>query len=157
VVKIDKEVVNLPKYCIFTRTMLPSLVRCFQLQVREIAQVKAARTAMAIEQYRLDKNSFPEKLDQLVPDYLESVPIDPFDNKPLRYRVDKDAVVVYSIGEDGVDDGGDVKHRTTKQQAGDWGFVLLKPAYRNLPPEKKTSTTQPTQPARRIEIFSTSQ
>ncbi len=35
------------------------------------------------ERYRLATGDFPETLDQLVPDYLEELPPDPFDGEPL--------------------------------------------------------------------------
>lgn len=37
--------------------------------------------------------------------------IDPFDNQPLRFSVVEDGIVIYSIGTDGRDDGGDVVRR----------------------------------------------
>ena len=38
---------------------------------------------------------------------LEAVPLDPYDGQPLRYRRLADGIAVYSIGKNGVDDGGD--------------------------------------------------
>jgi hypothetical protein len=37
---------------------------------------------------------------------MPQVPTDPFDGRPLRYVVKDDEYLVYSIGTDGVDDGG---------------------------------------------------
>jgi len=51
----------------------------------------------------------PKKLDDLVPEFLESVPRDPFsgDRAPLRYRVNSDGSwLVYSVGPDMNDDAG---------------------------------------------------
>lgn len=48
----------------------------------------------------------PAKLEELVPDYLPAVPRDPFaTDAPLRYRPGADPVV-YSVGENGTDEGG---------------------------------------------------
>ena len=41
--------------------------------------------------------------------YLKAVPLDPFDGKPLRYKKLSPGYVVYSIGEDLSDDGGQEK------------------------------------------------
>jgi len=48
----------------------------------------------------------PERVEDLVPEYLDSVPEDPVTGKALRYRAASDAYVVYSVGPDGKDDGG---------------------------------------------------
>ncbi len=72
-----------------------------------IAQIRAAETALAVERYRLKHNMLPDSLEQLVPEFLESVPIDPFDEKPLKYRKDGASFYVYSIGHNLTDDGGD--------------------------------------------------
>ena len=53
----------------------------------------------------------PVTLDQLVPDYLEAVPLDAFDatGLPIRYRREKpDRAVVWSIGPNRTDDDGEV-------------------------------------------------
>jgi hypothetical protein len=46
-------------------------------------------------------------LDELIPDFLESVPIDCMDGQRLRYRKNADGTfLLYSVGENGKDDGG---------------------------------------------------
>jgi hypothetical protein len=45
-----------------------------------------------------------------VPTFLPAVPTDPFDGKPLRYKKLAKGYVVYSIGEDEVDNGGTEKN-----------------------------------------------
>jgi hypothetical protein len=71
------------------------------------ARVGCLRAAVAVERFRLAKGALPAKLDELVPDYLEAVPLDPFDGKPLRYSaIDEKSYKVWSIGFDGKDDGG---------------------------------------------------
>jgi hypothetical protein len=74
--------------------------------LKHVAQFEVAKTLLAVERYRLAHAKLPETLDQLVPDYLAAVPADPFDGAPLRYRRLNRGFVVYSVGEDGKDDGG---------------------------------------------------
>ncbi len=51
-----------------------------------LARVRLARLALLVKAWRLDHASeLPDSLDQLVPDYIPSVSIDPYDGKPLRY------------------------------------------------------------------------
>lgn len=63
---------------------------------------------LAIRAFELDHSAHPSPLSQLVPDYIPSLPIDPSDptGQPLRYRTNGDKYVLYSVGEDGDDDGG---------------------------------------------------
>lgn len=52
--------------------------------------------------------SFPDSLDQLVPDYLDSVPFDPFVDKPLKLSSKHDRIIIYAVDDDMQDDGGDL-------------------------------------------------
>jgi hypothetical protein len=65
-------------------------------------------TVVALERYRLRHGAYPVRLEDLRPDFLKKVPIDFMDGKPLRYRRNNDGTfLLYSVGEDGKDDGGD--------------------------------------------------
>ena len=48
----------------------------------------------------------PDDLKELTPQFREAIPTDPFDGAALRYRRLTRGYVVYSVGEDGRDDGG---------------------------------------------------
>ena len=75
----------------------------------KIAQ-QLAVTACALERFRLENNRYPNELKELVPKFFSTMPRDPIDGQPLRYRLNSDGTfLLYSIGENGVDDGGDVK------------------------------------------------
>jgi hypothetical protein len=73
----------------------------------EIAQ-NVVITAIALKRYELRHHQLPATLDQLTPDLLQTVPMDCMDGEPLRYRPNADGTfLLYSVGADGVDDGGD--------------------------------------------------
>ena len=60
---------------------------CFYSGTNDLhAQYLLCRTMIAVEKYRLDNNKLPDSLKELVPEYLSSIPIDPFDGKQLKYR-----------------------------------------------------------------------
>ena len=81
----------------------------------DITQIHVTRAALAVERWRLAHNSnVPNSLAELVPDYLSAVPIDPFDEQPLRYKKLAHGYVVYSIGSDFTDDGGKEKPADAK-------------------------------------------
>jgi len=60
--------------------------------------VGATQTIIAIKAYKNDKNSYPNSLNDLIPDYLSSIPKDPFDGGQLKYSLQKK--IIYSIGKD---------------------------------------------------------
>ena len=88
------------------RVMLPSFARAMTAHTRGVAQRCMAQVAVAAERYRLATGGLPDALEELVPEYLPSVPIDPFDGNPIRYRKTETGYVVYSIALDEVDGGG---------------------------------------------------
>lgn len=63
--------------------------------------------ALAAKIYRKQTGAYPENLEALVPSLLDQVPNDPYADKPLTYRRTEAGFVVYSVGTDFVDDGGD--------------------------------------------------
>jgi hypothetical protein len=64
---------------------------------------------LALRLYRFDHDgNLPEKLSQLVPAYLPVLPADPMaaDGRPFGYHPAAQPPVIYSVGFDGIDDGG---------------------------------------------------
>jgi hypothetical protein len=145
---LEQEMSRLSKAYLFTSIMFPALKRSTELGLRRMAQVRAAQVGIAAERYRLKTGQFPVDLGQLVPGYINEVPADPFDEQPLRYKVEGDQRIIYSIGEDEQDDGGDVDtgwKRPPGQQPKDWGFTLFVPQARNRPATQPADTPE-TQP-----------
>ena len=70
------------------------------------AQLHLAVPHLAAHAYWQNEGKPPAILDALVPDYLAEVPTDPFSGKPLQSSARDGEFVVYSVGPDGVDDGG---------------------------------------------------
>jgi len=64
-------------------------------------------TALALRLYHHEHKRYPQTLNELSPRYLKQIPVDPFgDGSPLRYKINGDKYLLYSIGPDGKDDGG---------------------------------------------------
>jgi hypothetical protein len=64
--------------------------------------------AVAVKRCELRHGQLPQRLSCLVPDFLTEEPHDFMDGRPLRYRLNGDgSFALYSVGEDGQDDGGD--------------------------------------------------
>lgn len=91
----------------FSRQALPVYASILPKELRAVAVLRCGLTAMAIERWRLaHAGALPPSLAALVPQYLSAIPEDPVAGEPLRFRPRSPGYVVYSVGEDGVDDGG---------------------------------------------------
>jgi hypothetical protein len=122
----------------FTTLLLPAVLKVAEASLRSRAELRCAAVALAAERYRLAHGSWPESLEQLTPRFLAKVPLDPFDGKPLRYRRLADGVVVYSVGLDGKDNGGQVDRKRTAAPGTDLGFFLWDVGKRRqAPPPRK--------------------
>jgi hypothetical protein len=105
-------------YTIFAKMLLPALDNAVRKSGRMQTYVDAARTACALERYRLANGKLPETLGELVPRFLAAVPPDVIDGKPLRYRVRADGgYVLYSIGWNQTDDGGSIVFSSREQRS----------------------------------------
>lgn len=94
-----------------------SMLAAAEAIMRNRAGLRATAVAMHVEAYRMEHGRWPAALSDLGID----IPDDPFTGKPLLYRQSPDGVVVYSVGDDLSDDGGNVEERL------DVGFRLLDP------------------------------
>ncbi len=70
------------------------------------ARHELAVIGLAAKRYQITTGSFPEKLENLVPEYVDHVPADPFGNGPVHMKRDGNDLVLYSVGADCRDDGG---------------------------------------------------
>jgi hypothetical protein len=80
----------------------------FTAKPLDLASVRVARTAIALERYRhANQDALPATVDALVPAYLPSIPIDPYSGQPMHYDRLVDGYHVYGVSFDRKDDGGD--------------------------------------------------
>ena len=87
---------------------IPNTTRGVDTALRNETERQLAIAAIAIKRYQLRQGKAPPSLLALAPEFLAAVPIDPMSGQPLRYRLNADgSFVLYSVGEDGRDDGGD--------------------------------------------------
>jgi hypothetical protein len=110
------------RHGLMTSLIAPSLSAVFKTAGRVEAKEACGRVAVAMTRFRLDRGKLPEGLGELVPKYMEGIPADPFDGKPLRLAVKGDGRIIYSLGPDGVDDGG--VEISGKEGKGDVIFTL---------------------------------
>jgi len=126
-----------------TRLLLPAVSRMGVAFRREHAYLRSLIVTLAAERYRREKKEWPDKLDQLCPQFFAAVPLDPFDGKPLRYRRVKDSVIIYSVGQDGRDNGGNLDRDHPTSPGIDLGFRLWDVNMRRQPPRPKPPESNP--------------
>jgi len=85
--------------------LLPALGNAAQRFALGQNSVDLARTAVALERYRMAHQSYPESLDALI----TQIPHDVINGGPLHYRrTDDGQFILYSVGWNETDDGGEV-------------------------------------------------
>ena len=103
----------------------PDYSRAWLATARTVNLHEMLLTAIALKRFQLLNGRMPGSLVELVPAYLQRIPRDIVDGQPLRYRTGaKDSFVLYSIGEDAKDDGGDSRPAdgTARRYKDGYGF-----------------------------------
>jgi hypothetical protein len=118
-----------PPWAVWSGMLVPSLNAAMRHHVAAMTKIQTVQLAIAIEQRHLQADGPPADLSDLVPDHIDAVPIDPFDGQPLRYLRLDDGYVIYSVGFDGLDDGGAVE-RSEGKPAPDIGIRVQRPDLR---------------------------
>jgi len=113
-----------PRYSMITAILLPKLSELFASEADTTARLRAAQTALAVERFHRHEGRLPARLEELVPDYCQAVPVDLFDGKQLRFRSFASGYVIYSIGRDGQDDCGAEPDPNNSQAPYDIGFKV---------------------------------
>jgi hypothetical protein len=121
--KVEKEMRRLPKRFVMAKMLVVAVPDAFELQLKAFARLRAARAGIAVERFRLANGRLPDSLDELPPKWLDTVPTDPFDDKPIRYKKLTQGFVTYSIGPDLKDDGG--KERDPKNYSAPFDITFI--------------------------------
>jgi hypothetical protein len=105
---------------------MPSFHRSVELDLTNAVRIEIARTAIAVQRYRLTHGRLPEQLAELTPTFLAEIPQDAYDGQPLRYAKLATGFVVYSVGPDRSDDGGEeFQRRPTGQPATPYDLTFI--------------------------------
>lgn len=127
----EKKVKSLNRWHI-ARLILPAAGKVAEADIRTKAGLRTAAVAIAAERYRMANGHWPARLDELVPKFLKELPTDPFDGQPLKTTQKDGSFVVYSIGMDRIDNGGQID-QAPFQPGSDIGFRLFDPGKRRQP------------------------
>ena len=99
---------NLERLTTFISTMWSPTASAQISHWQTIAARRMAAVALGVRLYELDRSGRPDGLEELVPDYLPAIPLDPFasDGRGIGYRPKGDPPVLYSVGVNGIDEKG---------------------------------------------------
>jgi type II secretory pathway pseudopilin PulG len=87
---------------------IPNFSRAGERAVEAEVERQMTLAAIALKRYQLRHGKLPSSLEALVPEFLPTLPYDYMSAKPLCYHLKTDgSYVLYSVGKDGKDDGGD--------------------------------------------------
>ncbi len=103
---IDEMVENLPRTRIFSRTMLPALMRANLAQARHEAMLDLVQMGLAVEAFHAEHGTYPQSFDEVADSVPGGVPVDPHTGQPYFYRPSEDSFLLYSVGMNLTDDGG---------------------------------------------------
>lgn len=114
------------------KMLVPSLSRACELNARILLSMHMMRGVIAAERFRIEKGRYPESWDDLVPTYLLAAPIDMYDGRLVRLKATDEGIVIYSVFENRVDDGGKVELTPARGRTLDTGYRLVRPELRTL-------------------------
>jgi hypothetical protein len=123
--RIDADSSNRSPYNVLQKIMLPALGAAARKFASGQSFVDLARVACALERYRPARGEHPASLDALAPQFIAKLPLDIIGRQPLKYRrTDDGQFVLYSVGWNEKDDGGEVALNKSGQSVniaeGDW-------------------------------------
>ncbi len=94
--------------------------RACQITAHSQTEINQALIACGLERFRLVHGEYPENLDALIPQFLDTIPHDIIGGGPLHYhRASHGTFVLYSVGWNRRDDGG-MRGQPLPGADGDW-------------------------------------
>ena len=99
--------------------LAPALGAAVTAHNRNLAMIRSLRIAGAFAMYRQQHGSEASEMDELA--LPKEVTIDPFSGESLKLKHIRDNWVIYSVMQNGIDDGGDFKDQK------DYGLAPRRP------------------------------
>lgn len=88
--------------------LIPPFESALLADVRTRLKRELTLIGYALVEYKAVHGAYPDTLNTLVPELLESIPADPFGEGPIRYMLnaERGTFLLYGVGTNGQDDGG---------------------------------------------------
>jgi hypothetical protein len=124
--KMQTRLEHYSPYYLLADIAFPNYAKAWQVTAYNQTLVNEAQIGCALERYRLSHGEYPETLNELIPQYMQTIPHDIIGGQPLHYRrTDDGKFLLYSVGWNEIDDGGQEQSRrgypyTEDYSKGDW-------------------------------------
>lgn len=132
-IQLEKTV---PQRSRLIRELAPAMSKVSEANRRVKAMLRCGIVMVALERYRIRNNRWPSSLTELVPTFVEQVPVDLYDGQFVRFRRLSDGVMVYCVGPDKQDNGGKLDRKNPIAPGSDLGFRLWDVEKRRQAPPK---------------------
>ena len=107
------------------KTIILSKLRAINWKIDPLLESISTRRCLslilALRIHELEHSSLPMTLDDLSPRYLTTLPVDPITGQSMKWH--RDDGKIYSVGENGWDDGGIFEKGKKSYTPPDWGMV----------------------------------
>jgi hypothetical protein len=117
-------IVNLSQSTQKPTTFISNAATSVRLTAKSLAIVNCTILAVATERYRLSHSQLPASLNDLSPEYIDSLPPDPFTGKNLLFKYDDETYLIYSVGDNRQDDAGSIIPKPDEQTPLDYGLRI---------------------------------
>ncbi|WP_339746227.1 hypothetical protein [uncultured Rubinisphaera sp.] len=109
--RITKEQITEAFVRAFLGMLLPAIDSCSRAEARTLTYYELSLLGLQLREIQLKTGSYPAKLPEQT--------FDAFSGQPYQYRVDEEEFTLYSVGENGRDDGGLGYHNDEDQETDD--------------------------------------
>lgn len=107
-----------------------AISKVYEADLKRSISLRLAAALMAAERYRRATGKIASGWNDLVPKYYPSIPVDPFNSQPARWKATPTGFVVYSVWMNEKDDGGNVRQTPEGVSPLDTGVEYFAPTYR---------------------------
>lgn len=128
---------------LLARMTLPAYVQTDIAMQNEAVKRAAVSLMLACQLHHRSRGDWPTKVEDLVPESLAEPPADPLgkSHELLRLKREGDDLVIYSVGPNGIDDGGNIGSTGSSSTSEhlDQGYRLKRPVRRENSPDSDTA------------------
>ncbi len=124
--------------------LIPAVTQFNEAIQRAAAREAALKLTLACQVYHRLHGDWPARLEGLTPDVLSELPADPLgkSGETLRMKRDGDELIIYSVGWNGADDGGQLDVVSSEGGWLDEGYRLRRPTKSALPKSSEATAQE---------------
>lgn len=108
--QIQQQIEALPTTRLLTTRFASRLPKSIASQARLEATLDLIQLGLALDQYGKRNGTYPDSINTVASVLGGRIPVDPFTGQPYLYRVSDGGCLLYSVGQNLVDDGGRDNH-----------------------------------------------